>query len=1333
MKVLRNLKIRDKLMLLLVILLVPLIVFVAIKMRLEIEQNNELKEVSLRMSETASVSRVIHEFQKERARILAAVYDSSFYTEARQKRLLTDAAERDYLSFLEQNGRSFLSISLLNGLRKYRLDLDQHKLDVTDFQNFSNNLIFTFLDRIDDNASGISNLELRKKMLSCEYLIETKIQLSRMRSRLVKAIGEKKLSLEDYGIFISLEDSYNRAYKRFKKNASEETQNEVQGRMGGQSFIQTMNIIQNVEKNPANVASLNSNTVFGIFTESIEELRKSEVILIHDIQDYINYESFAKERGLVTLTGVILLILGLVSVLSFYIINLISSSLSALKLAADKVAEGLTDITIPVYGKDEIGNLADSFRSVIEKSRSLTQVAQAIGEGKYDVNVEVKSKEDILSNAIAAMKDNLSGFYRENERRNWILIGGAELNNLIGVENEIEKISEKIVSFLCSYTRSEAGVLFLNDDSGKLSAAACHGTKYSKDKIESFVIGLGKVGQAVADKKIIQMEAVQEEYLKIVTGLSEIDKANIIILPLIFSNNIIGAIELSARHLYGEKEIEFLENASERIAIVIHTLKTHLQTQELLHETQNQAEELETQQEELRQFNEELKSSEEELKVSQEELEEKNSELQENAQLLEEQNEAMISKNKSLEDARQAIEMKIKQVEAISRYKSEFLANMSHELRTPLNSILILSKLLADNKEMNLNAKQKEHSQIIHRSGSDLLKLINDILDLSKIESGQMKPELNDVNIKDIRIEDAFHEIAKSKNIQFNTIYAPDIYPTIRTDKFRLEQILRNFLSNAFKFTGHGGKVELHIYPVKDKSEIKSDVLKEQDEIIALSVRDTGVGIPEDKQSLVFEAFQQVDSSTTRKYGGTGLGLTISRELASLLGGEISLSSAEGKGSNFTLFLPRINTSEDRKTIVRAEPPVSLKPESAISQVLEKSGASDKKEISILIIEDDKGFNRILTDFALAKKFKVYQAFTGKEGFDLAKRIKPDAILLDINLPDISGWDILKRIREDENLRLVNVHVMSAYDKELKKNSDENQEYLPKPVTLEMLDKAFANISTTTDKSIETILIVEDNEMENKAVSELLLAHNIKSLSAYSAEEAEKILEKNKIDCIILDLNLPGMNGFEWMQKIRSKKAMSEIPIIIFSGKDLSAEEEMKIKKFANTIVIKNEYSYIRLLDEVQLFLNKVNQKLPYGEDFRMKLHIPEEVMKNKKVLVVDDDVRNVYSLFSLLESYGMEVIAAGDGKEALEKLETVKGIDIVLMDIMMPEMDGIEATKRIRQNYKFRDLPIIALTAKAMKGDKEKCMKAGASDYIPKPVDNDKLINLMRVWLYEG
>ncbi|QCR22075.1 response regulator [Pontibacter sp. SGAir0037] len=1338
MNFIKNLKIRDKLIMLLSLLLIPLIFFVYASIRFQIEENDKLENEIVKLEESERISDFIHAFQKERARILAASEGELVYLlEAKNQRSYTDDTKRELEAFAERTGRRIPNLAAVNNLDNYRNDLDNNRLDVIAFRQYSTNLIFNFLERVDANVIQTNNPALSMQLSSFQNLIEAKIQLGRIRSFLMRVMHNEQLSYEDFASITSQREFYERAINEFVLNGDKAHVQKVLEILETTNYKATAGVLEQIRQNPqVKLNSYNAVTVFNQFSESIEALNAVEKSLIATIRNKADEESKRMQISMVIISVTMVVVLLLTSLLSYYIISLIASSLSALRVAADRIRVGATDVTIRIDSKDEIGEVAESFRGVLQKNVYLSDVARAIGEGNYNLDVEVQSPEDVLSYSIKDMKENLQRFTEDNERRSWVLTGVSDLNNLITGENALHSMAEKVISFLCAYTGSEAGIMYLHHDNGSLTPAAMYGVDQSLEQLPEFKIGTGMVGQAVSENQIKVLDNVEDNYLKIKTGLSEIDPASIMIIPLQFSSTIVGAIELCSRRVYSQTHEQFFKTIAERVSIIIHTLKAHLQTQELLYETQNQAEELETQQEELRQLNAELKASEEELRVSQEELQEKNSELEEKAQLLEEQYEELRGKNKALEDAREAIELKMQQVETVSKYKSDFLANMSHELRTPLNSILILSRLLSDNPDQTLTAKQIDHAQIIHNSGNDLLKLINEILDLSKIESGMIKLELEQIRLRDISMEPLFGEMAAKKDIRFREHYQLNGYNTITTDRFRLEQILKNFIGNAIKFTEPGGEVELSVYAVENKPRFSSEKLREQAEVIAFEVRDTGIGIPKDKQSLIFEAFQQADTSTTRKYGGTGLGLTISRELAALLGGELMLESEPGRGSTFTLYLPIDLQQEIRKAPAKpAESVPEYKPKaSSINQMFERMETKEKKEIVVLIIEDDKGFSDILADFALAKKFKVHQAYSGAEGLQIARTAQPDAILLDIHLPDTTGWDVLREIREDKELRHVSVHVMSAYDKDVTGDYHDNDEYLPKPVTLEMLNKAFSSIAAISDRSIENILIVEDNEVENKAVAELLLAHGLHSTAAYSAEEAERVLAKQKIDCIILDLNLPGMKGYDWMKAIKSKKGLLDIPIIIYSGKDLSEQEETQLKEFANTIIIKNEYSYLRLLDEVQLFLHKVNQKLPSSEqDFKMKLHVPEEILQGKKVLVADDDVRNIYSLSSLLELHGMQVVAAYDGKEALEKLQQETGVDMVLMDIMMPEMDGIETIKRIRDEIRFRKLPIIALTAKAMKEDKEKCLQAGASDYIPKPVDTDKLLTLMRVWLYEA
>ena len=1336
MEFIQNLKIRNQLLILLFLLLIPLIYFVKQQVDQEIGDYREYKEVTIQLSESAKISDFIHEFQKERAKIIAAAEgDSVFLLDAIAQRDRTDAAERDLESFLESTNRSFSDIALLNDLRRYRHQLDQIELDQLDFRNYARNVIFNFLARISENATDIKDEKISRELQSFRELLEAKVQLGRIRSLMMKVIREDNFSYKDYALFISQRHAYEQALNDFKRYASAEALQDVQSQTLSEPYKELSAFFRELERNPqANLGRFEAEHIFNIFTPVVEGLRASEDRMISRVRQGVEQESLQQEQELLLMAAIILLSLGLSGLLSYYIIKRISTSLSSLKYAADRIKLGATDVSLDINSRNELGSVADSFQGVVNKNLNLTEVARAIGNGQYELEVVPQSPEDKLSFAINEMRDKLKHFTRESQRRTWILTGVSDLNDLIAGKMQLKQVSEKVVSFLCAYTGSEAGVFYLHDQTGNLYPSATYGVQFGIETLSSFRIGTGMLGQAVSEKKVKILEEVPHEYMRIKSGLSEIEPASIIILPLQFADTVLGAIELCSRSSYSPMQQEFLKSASERVSIITHSLNTHLKTQDLLYETQNQAEELETQQEELRELNTELKASEEELKVSQEELQEKNAELEEKAQLLEEQHDDLRSKNNALQDARKAIELKIRQVESANKYKSEFLANMSHELRTPLNSILILSKLLGDNPQKTLSPKQADHARIIHKSGADLLKLINEILDLSKVESGMINLEMKEINVDEIELEAAFKELARNKKIDFEVNNRLNGSGNLYTDRFRLEQILKNFLGNAFKFTPAGGKVALTIECIKGQSLSPASLLSKQDEVLAFSVKDSGIGIPKDKQKAIFEAFQQADSSTTRNFGGTGLGLAISKELAGLLGGEIMLESKEGQGSTFTLFLPKNPEQESIKPPLRnPTPPLSLQKEESAGNALNKLEQKKRKDTAVLIIEDDKGFNNILADFAQAKSFKVHQAFSGNEGLRLAREFNPDALMLDINLPDISGWEVLRQIREDSHLRHINVHMMSAYDKEVMGKHQEKEEYLPKPVTLEMLNNAFNTISTLSDSSIETILIVEDNEIENQAIAELLLAHSLQSLSAYSAEQAEKLLDRNKIDCIILDLNLPGINGHQWMQKIRATKGLSQIPIIIYSGKELSEEEEITLKKLANTIIIKNEYSYLRLLDEIQLFLHKVNQKIPKGDVFKMKLHIPEEILQNKKVLLVDDDVRNVYSLSHLLEQQGIRILEAYNGKEAIKKLESEKGIDLVLMDVMMPEMDGIEAIRQIRKKDQLQDLPIIALTAKAMKEDREKCLQAGASDYIPKPVDTDKLLTLMRIWLYEA
>jgi len=847
------------------------------------------------------------------------------------------------------------------------------------------------------------------------------------------------------------------------------------------------------------------------------------------------------------------------------------------------------------------------------------------------------------------------------------------------------------------------------------------------------------------------------------------------------------------------------------------------QSQKLTQELQSQSEELKRQQDELRHSNSELeqqartlKQSEEMLKDQQEELQQVNEELEEKASLLAEQNKKVEQKNAEVESARLALEEKAEQLSVSSKYKSEFLANMSHELRTPLNSLLILARLMSENKDGNLTQKQIEYANTILSSGTDLLNLINDVLDLSKVEAGKMDVNTAEVLVTEVRdlVERSFRPVADQKQLGFSVDVQPGAPARLITDGQRLNQVLKNLLSNAFKFTQQGS-VTLTIRSAERGRRFANPALDNANAVVAFAVSDTGIGIAKDKQRLIFEAFQQADGTTSRKFGGTGLGLSISREIARLLGGEIRVESTPGVGSTFTLFLPdeyRESGSGNRESVAsrrergagnreprlgRAparpdaatgaarpapdpapaspngrfaqpsmmevssdtaveEPPVadaddetqtneeptgsrfpvaSSRPSGPDSRPNDDRDAIQPGDRVVLIVENDLNFARVLLDMAREKGFLGIIALDGETGLELAHEYKPDAVTLDIDMPGIDGWQVLDRLKHNTETRHIPVHIITGIERRQQGLMAGAIAYLEKPVDKARLDEAFGHIRTFIDNRVKRLMIVEDDETQQRSMVELIGDDDIEIVTVRSGEDALEELHRGHFDCMVLDLGLGGgMNGFDLLERVKSdpRQAVREIPIIIYTGRDLSQPEETRLRKYAETIIVKDVKSPERLLDETALFLHRVEAKLPENKRRMLEqLHNADAVFAGKRVLIVDDDVRNIFSLTSVLESHGMNVAFAENGRDALTMLENSEEPDLVLMDVMMPEMDGYETTRAIRQNPRFRSLPIIALTAKAMKGDREKCIAAGASDYITKPVDTEQLLSLMRVWLY--
>ncbi len=1347
MNFIKNLTVSYKLLLLFGLLLIPTVIFLVIITNTVVQDKNEILEVKQDFRTVMLLSGVIHHFQEERALTYGYFMSQGeeFERRLQAQREETDAALRKLTDNIEQQKVQRNEIQLLARLPEYRQKVDNLSIDLQGYNEFYQSVRSEFFSKLREEANLVNDQQLRNQIQSVVQLIYAKEFLGQIRTLSNIIFTSDTLSMTRFYQLSNLHVLHNQHIQFFLQQASDDLRKHYNVILFNSEYLEISRMLNEVTSDPyADVSSLHVIDWHNRFTSTINQFRNVENDAFDSIDMMLENKLNKANTVLLVYLLITLLFVSLAVILSVAIVRYIIRTVLLLSQISEDVGQGLNVSDIPVLGKDEFGALANSFRKVVERNQELATIAAEIGEGNYEVNISLPVGNDILRNALIKMRDNLYALSDENKKRSWLLSGMSQLNDQMGGIQDIQLLSKKIVTFLCNYTGAELGALFIQNGRTLFHFSAGYGIEGTANGSLSLRVGEGVAGEAALSKKPVLISDVPAGRFKIKTILTETEPVGMMIVPAVYENEPVGVIELVSRNGFTTLHQQFLADAAERIAIVLRTLKSIIETQELLHETQSQAEELENQQQELRQINselhkqrDELEASGEELQASQFELQAKNAELQVKSADLEEQFKILFVKNQELEEARQVIELKVKQVEAISGYKTEFLANMSHELRTPLNSILLLSRILMDNARLNGNEKDAEHAKIIHNAGGDLLKLINEILDLSRVESGRIELDVQKFKVRSLEVTKEFEEQAKEKNIEYRVQVESNVPEQFKTDKFRLEQILRNLLSNSFKFTQRNGKVELHIYKVDEPEALLPDDHNKAAGVIAFAVKDTGVGIPKEKQEAIFEAFKQADASTTRKYGGTGLGLSISRELSHLLGGELQLESEPGRGSTFTLFLPVEPVDKNGKTKGNAAAvpdPLSHVAASVVSDPVhlpENILNEQENGTSIMIIEDDTAFNNVLADFARSKQFKVVQAFSGNEGLEKLHDSPPDALLLDVRLPDMTGWDILRNMINTNLLKRVQVHMMTSYDykNELPRHQAFNS-YLQKPVTLESINKAFLKIAGKNNP-IRKMLIVEDNRVENHAIAELLTGHQIASDSAFSGSEAIDIIKMDKPDGIILDLVLPDMDGYDVMESIRETDR--NLPIIVYSGKEINQQEERKLRKYANTIIIKNNYSYVRLMDEVKLFLNQVDKQLADKDHFKIDLHIPDEVLRNRKVLLVDDDVRNIYSLYRFLEKEGMKIIVANDGKEAIEKLEQEQHVDIILMDIMMPEMDGIEAIKRIKKMHGFENVPIIAITAKAMMEDREHCIRAGASDYVSKPIIIEKLISLMRVWVYDA
>jgi signal transduction histidine kinase/DNA-binding response OmpR family regulator len=802
------------------------------------------------------------------------------------------------------------------------------------------------------------------------------------------------------------------------------------------------------------------------------------------------------------------------------------------------------------------------------------------------------------------------------------------------------------------------------------------------------------------------------------------------VLPVLFEGQVKAVIELASFQRFGPTHQAFLGQLTESIGIVLNTIETNMRTEELLKQSQSLAGELQQRQEELQHTN---------------------NELEEKARLLAEQNREVERKNREVEQAKQELEEKAAQLALTSKYKSEFLANMSHELRTPLNSLLILAQQLSENLEGNLTGKQIEFAHTIYSSGSDLLTLINDILDLAKIESGTVTVDVDEMDFGDLRdyVERTFRPVAEAKGLDFTIELSRDLPKSMHTDLMRVQQVLKNLLSNAFKFTP-AGKVSLRVAQSSAGWSADHETLNHARSVIAFSVSDTGIGIAPDKQRLIFEAFQQADGTTSRKYGGTGLGLSISREIARLLGGEIRLESVVGEGSEFTLYLPQppvymaleamrqATAREGARSLLNAAPMISATLPRSLAAPSDEVG-DDREDIAdgdrvMLIVENDANFARVLLEKARDKGYKGVVALRGAAALGLARRYKPDAVTLDLLLGDVDGWAVLDLLKNDPEIRHIPVHIISVQEDRERARREGALSYLTKPVSNEELNTTLSNAEQFVRRPIKTLLIVEGDGERRTRFVEMVKGDGIECRAVGNAQEAREALAEQSFDCMVIDLDVPDVAGTQLIGELSKQRDLRELPIIVYTQKELTRRAETALKRAAKTLIVKSASSPERVLDEIALFLHRSTASLSEAQQqIVMQLHPIDAAFAGRRVLVVDDDVRNLFAITSLLERHSVEVLHAENGKDAIALLEKLPDIDVVLMDIMMPEMDGYDTMRAIRKNRRFRSLPIIALTAKAMKGDREKCIEAGASDYIPKPVASDQLLSLLQVWLHEG
>lgn len=1038
--------------------------------------------------------------------------------------------------------------------------------------------------------------------------------------------------------------------------------------------------------------------------------------------------------------------------LSLFFLKEIKTKFNKFLTVFERMSQGEIKGELVLVGQDEFAEAAESFNRLVLYLKEVISVCEGVSKDDFERQFELRGEKDLLGMAINRMTSRLKDVTESQKKEDWLKTGQADLNDAMRGEQDPSALANITIAFLAKYLNAQIGTLYLADDQKNLSLFGSYSFQKRKNLSSQFKFGEGVVGQVALEKDYIELSNVPDDYIVIQSGLGESKPKHILAMPFLYNNEVNGVFELGSFEAFQNSHIEFLKTIVENLAVSFNTSLSRLKMKDLLDKTSQQADELRDRQEDLEASNAELEEqtallqeSESRLKNQQEELKAANEELEEKSQAIEEKKESIEKQNRELQSAQKLIEDKAHDLETANKYKSEFLANMSHELRTPLNSILLLSNLLSKNKNQTLSEKEEEYCQTINQSGNDLLSLINDILDLSKIEAGKMEINLEKIDPRDFisYLERNFIHHAEEKKIKIETIVDANMSEYFYSDRQKVDQILKNLMSNALKFTSQGS-IEIRIEQTPSGTILNSMNIP-TNESLSISVKDTGVGIAKDKQKSIFEAFRQEDGTTIRKFGGTGLGLSISTQLSKLLEGEIALKSTPGEGSTFTLYLPKKHSGITQSPDLEIQKKVEKKeqsPQKVLKEYEPKGLGSimdDRRNISennrsILIIEDDPKFARVLFDVAHERNFKCIVAENGETGLQHAEKYQPSAILLDIGLPIIDGWEVMRRLIKNQKTRHIPVHFISGHEKKHSLKKFGALGYLKKPVSMKTLEKAFQKVETNIAKKIKQIMLLGKDKKAIDSISRVLKSKDIKIIQADSLEKSQHLFEKNEFDCVILLFGPNSEPEQDLMQKVKEKTKAFDTPIIVYSSIEISEDKNNMLAQYTETIITQSDKSAMaKLLDETSLFLHRVEKDMPKNQrDLLKTLYEKENVFKNKKVLLVDDDMRNIFSLMNVLEDKEINVILGKNGEEALQKLEENDDIDLVLMDIMMPVMDGFEAMERIRKNKKYKTLPIIALTAKTMRGDRDKCIEAGANDYIPKPIDIEKLMSLLRVWLYK-